>query len=61
MTELALLAECLAPGQNCIACIICLVKFRKKCDLYSKIAKVSTLLLLCAVARGVKKKKEYAL
>ena len=58
MTELALLVECLAPGQNCIAHIIGLVKFRKKCGLYSKIAKISALLLLCAVARGVKKKNK---
>ena len=52
LTELALLVKCLAPGQNCIACIICL-----KCDLHFKIARVSTLLLLYAVARGVKEKE----
>ena len=27
LTELALLVECLAPEQNCIKCIICMVKF----------------------------------
>ena len=27
LTELALLVECLAPEQNCIKCVICMVKF----------------------------------
>ena len=27
LTELALLVECLARGQNCIACILYMVKF----------------------------------
>ena len=30
LTELALLVECLAPGQNCIACILRMVKFLGK-------------------------------
>ena len=34
-----------------------MVKLLEKGDLYSKIAKVSILLLICAVARGVKKKE----
>ena len=57
LTELALLVECLAPSQNCIACTKCMVKFLQKGDLYSKIAKIRALLLLCAVARVVKEKE----
>ena len=34
-----------------------MVKLLEKGDLYSKIAMVSILLLICAVARGVKKKE----
>ena len=34
-----------------------MVKLLEKGDLYSKIAKVSILLFICAVARGVKKKE----
>ena len=34
-----------------------MVKLIEKGDLYSKIAKVSILLLLCAVERGVKEKE----
>ena len=34
-----------------------MVKLIEKGDLYSKIAKVSILLLLCAVKRGVKEKE----
>ena len=34
-----------------------MVKFLEKSGLYSKIAKVSILLFICAVARGVKKKE----
>ena len=30
LTELALLVECLAPWQNCIKCIICMVNSSKK-------------------------------
>ena len=60
LTKLALLVECLAPGQNCIACIICMVKFPEKGDFYSQSAKVSILLLLYAVAHGVEEKKECA-
>ena len=48
-----------------LLCIIQLltlmVKLLEKGDLYSKIAMVSILLVICAVARGVKKKRKNAL
>ena len=61
LTELALLVECLAPGQNCIACMILMHgRIPLKGDSYSNIATVSTLLLLCAIARVVKEKEKNA-
>ena len=46
--DIALLVECLAPGQNCIKCNICTIKFLLK----------GNLLLLCAVALGVTENKK---
>ena len=52
------MVECWAAGQNCIKCIIyAQSNSSKKGDLCSEIAKVSILLVLCAVARGVMEKE----